>query len=110
MESKPIVDVIIPAFNEENAVGNVVTDIPKDIVREIIVVNNNSTDRTVSNAQNAGATVLDEPTKGYGNACLKGMEYVAAKEINVIIETYNISFELFFKKRLSLIFLLLSLL
>lgn len=81
MESKPIIDVIIPAFNEENAVGNVVTDIPKAIVREIIVVNNNSTDKTVTNAQNAGATVLDEPTKGYGNACLKGMEHVAAKEV-----------------------------
>ena len=78
---KPIIDIIIPAFNEENSVGNVVNDIPKELVREIIVVNNNSTDKTAINAQNAGATVLKESNMGYGNACLKGMEYVALKEI-----------------------------
>jgi len=81
MESKPIVDVIIPAFNEENSVGNVVNDIPKEWVREIIVVNNNSTDDTAINAKNAGALVLTEPNMGYGNACLKGMAHVANKEV-----------------------------
>jgi glycosyltransferase involved in cell wall biosynthesis len=80
MESKPIIDIIIPAFNEENSVGNVVNDIPKELVREIIVVNNNSTDDTAINAINAGATVLTEPNMGYGNACLKGMEHIANKE------------------------------
>ena len=80
MESKPIVDVIIPAFNEENAVGNVVRDIPKELVREIIVINNNSTDDTAIKAKNVGATVLEEKNMGYGNACLKGMDYVAQKE------------------------------
>ena len=80
MESKPIIDLIIPAFNEENSVGNVVRDIPKDLVREIIVVNNNSTDDTATNAKNAGATVLTEPIMGYGNACLKGMAHVAKKD------------------------------
>ena len=80
MESKPIIDVIIPAFNEENSVGNVVRDIPKDLVREIIVVNNNSTDDTATKAKNAGATVLTEPIMGYGNACLKGMAHVAKKD------------------------------
>lgn len=73
------VDVIIPAFNEENAVGKVVNDIPKELVREIIVVNNNSTDETVEKASAAGATVIDEPLKGYGNACLKGMDYIKNK-------------------------------
>ena len=53
MESRPIIDIIIPAFNEENSVGSVVHDIPKDLVREIIVVNNNSTDDTAINAINA---------------------------------------------------------
>ena len=77
----PIIDIIIPAFNEENAVGNVVKDIPKALVREIIVVNNNSTDKTAINAKNAGATVLSEKNMGYGNACLKGMKHVAEKEI-----------------------------
>lgn len=75
----PIVDVIIPAFNEENSVGKVIKDIPA-IVRDIIVVNNNSNDATASNATTAGATVLDEKFQGYGAACLKGMDYVAAKE------------------------------
>jgi glycosyltransferase involved in cell wall biosynthesis len=81
METKPIIDVIIPAFNEENSVGNVVHDIPKSLVREIIVINNNSTDKTATNAQAAGALVLEEKNMGYGNACLKGMEHIAQKEI-----------------------------
>ncbi len=69
--------VIIPAFNEENAVGKVVKEIPKNLVDEVIVVNNNSTDKTSEAAEKEGATVLFEATKGYGNACLKGMEYIA---------------------------------
>ncbi len=71
-----IIDVIIPAFNEEESVGLVVNDIPKDFVRDIIVVNNNSTDNTVESASKAGAIVIDEPRMGYGSACLKGMEKV----------------------------------
>lgn len=72
--------VIIPAYNEENAVGKVVNAIPKDWVREIVVVNNNSNDQTPVVAREAGATVLEQPLQGYGNACLKGLEYVGAKE------------------------------
>ncbi len=68
--------VIIPAFNEENAVGKVIHDIPKGIVDEIIVVNNNSTDKTAKSALKEGATVLFEAKKGYGNACLKGIAYL----------------------------------
>ena len=70
------IKVIIPAYNEQDSIANVIQDIPK-IVTEVIVVNNNSTDNTVKNAQNAGATVLTELNKGYGYACLKGMEYIA---------------------------------
>jgi glycosyltransferase involved in cell wall biosynthesis len=73
-----IIDIIIPAFNEENAVGHVIKDIPKQRIRHIIVVNNNSSDSTSQVAISAGAIVIDEPRKGYGFACLKGMEYVAA--------------------------------
>lgn len=68
--------VVIPAFNEENAVGKVIRDIPQNLVDEIIVVNNNSTDLTSEIAREAGATVLFEPKKGYGRACLKGMDYL----------------------------------
>ncbi len=74
----PDIRVIIPAFNEENAVGKVVADIPKNLVSEVIVVNNGSTDRTDTEAAKAGATVLHEHQKGYGNACLKGMAYCAS--------------------------------
>jgi glycosyltransferase involved in cell wall biosynthesis len=74
---KPIVDVIIPAFNEEQSIGSVVQDIPKGIVRHIIVCNNNSTDRTSAVAAQAGAVVVQQPQRGYGNACLAGMAYVA---------------------------------
>jgi glycosyltransferase involved in cell wall biosynthesis len=76
MINKQNIIVIIPAFNEENSVGKVIADIPKDIVNEVIVVNNNSNDLTSLNAFNAGATVVDEPNQGYGNACLKGLAYL----------------------------------
>ena len=70
--------VIIPAFNEEASIGKVIKEIP-EIVSEIIVVSNNSTDRTAEVAKNAGATVLFEANKGYGYACLKGMSYISEK-------------------------------
>ncbi len=73
----PIVKVIIPAFNEENGVGNVIRDIPAGLVDEVVVVNNASTDETERVASEAGATVLREKVKGYGRACLKGVDYIA---------------------------------
>lgn len=73
------IKVIIPAYNEEDSIGNVINDIP-DIVEEVIVVSNNSTDATEERAQAAGATVLSEPRKGYGYACLKGMNYVTQQK------------------------------
>lgn len=74
-----IIDVIIPAYNEQDSIGNVLRDIPKDLVREIIVCNNNSTDNTKAVALENGATVVDQPLKGYGNACLKGIAHISAK-------------------------------
>jgi glycosyltransferase involved in cell wall biosynthesis len=70
------IKVIIPAYNEGESIAKVIKDIPS-IVDEIIVVSNNSTDDTEQNAKNAGATVLTESRKGYGYACLKGMDYVS---------------------------------
>ncbi|PNQ75181.1 UDP-glucose--dolichyl-phosphate glucosyltransferase [Hanstruepera neustonica] len=72
----PSISVIIPAFNEADAITQVIKDIP-DTVHEVIVVSNGSTDNTEINAKRAGATVLTEPQKGYGHACLKGMDYLA---------------------------------
>ncbi|NJB83097.1 glycosyltransferase family 2 protein [Wenyingzhuangia aestuarii] len=74
--------VIIPAFNEEQSIANVVNDIPKNIVDTIIVVNNNSTDNTAKVATHAGANVLLESKMGYGYACLKGMEYIAQQNLH----------------------------
>ncbi len=52
---------------------------PWDMVREVIVCNNASTDNTACVARKGGATVVDQPRKGYGSACLKGMEYIRQK-------------------------------
>lgn len=79
MNSKPTIDVIIPAYNEEKSIPHVLNEIPKDLVREIIVCNNGSTDDTPIVAKANGATVLDQPLSGYGNACLKGIEYLKEK-------------------------------
>lgn len=72
-----VIKVIIPAYNEEDSIANVIGDVP-DIVSEVIVVNNNSSDTTFEVAKKAGATALTELNRGYGYACLKGMEYVAS--------------------------------
>lgn len=72
------IKVIIPAFNEADSIAHVINELPKT-VSEIIVVNNNSTDDTVKNAKAAGATVLTENKKGYGFACLHGLDYVTKK-------------------------------
>ncbi|SFD42846.1 Glycosyl transferase family 2 [Algibacter lectus] len=80
------IKVIIPAYNEADSITHVIKAIP-DIVNEVIVVSNNSTDDTEINARNAGATVLKETNKGYGYACLKGMEYIAnqTKKPDIIV-------------------------
>lgn len=75
---RPDIRVIIPAFNEQNAVGLVIEEIPGEWVSEIIVVDNGSQDQTFETAKAKGATALREDRKGYGQACLKGMAYLAS--------------------------------
>ncbi|PKV76221.1 glycosyltransferase family 2 protein [Pontibacter ramchanderi] len=75
----PRISVIIPAYNEEKSIAHVISDIPAELVQEVVVVDNNSSDSTPEVARAAGATVLHEPRPGYGNACLKGIAYFAAK-------------------------------
>ena len=84
--NKTIIKVIIPAYNEEASIGHVIKAIP-NIVSEVIVISNNSTDNTINVAKNAGATVLTENNKGYGYACLKGIDYVSkqATKPNIIV-------------------------
>ncbi len=68
-----VVSLIIPALNEEKSIGSVLQAIPKNLVGEIIVVDNGSTDRTVEFARQGGASVVTENARGYGAACLAGI-------------------------------------
>ena len=72
----PIIDVIIPAYNEERSIGKVIDDLPADMVRHVLVCDNNSTDTTGQVARKHGALVVHAPDKGYGNACLTGIKYL----------------------------------
>ena len=80
MNTPPIVDVIIPAFNEEKSIAKVIGDVPA-LVRLVVVANNNSTDRTAEVATAAGAQVVFEPQKGYGKACLTAMDWIKQQEV-----------------------------
>ncbi|MBT3647114.1 MAG: glycosyltransferase [Flavobacteriales bacterium] len=73
-------DVIIPALNEEASISKVIHDVPGNLVRNIVVVDNGSSDNTSANAEAAGAIVLREDQKGYGAACLKGLTHLDALE------------------------------
>lgn len=71
-KDKPFISVVIPALNEQDAIGGVVLAVPRDLVDEVIVVDNGSTDGTASVATEAGARVVREPVPGYGRACFAG--------------------------------------
>ncbi len=71
-----IIDIIIPAFNEEKAIANVLQAIPATWVRHIFVCDNASTDNTAKVAKENGAIVVSAPQKGYGNACLRGLAHI----------------------------------
>ncbi len=75
---KPYVSVIIAALNEEEAIGKVINDVPRQIADEIIVVDNGSTDRTAEVAAAAGARVVTEPQRGYGRAFRAGLRSLSA--------------------------------
>ena len=70
------ITVVIPAFNEAQAIGDVVRAVPGDGGHDIIVVDNDSTDDTAKQAALAGARVIHESRRGYGSACLAGAKAV----------------------------------
>ena len=67
--------VIIPAYNEQESIAQVVKDFSIEPVDEILVVDNNSTDRTVQIARKLNAKVVSEPAQGYGNALKRGLNH-----------------------------------
>jgi glycosyltransferase involved in cell wall biosynthesis len=73
-----VVDVIIPALDEERSIGKVLGELPCGRVRRVVVVDNGSTDRTAERAEAGGAIVVPEPRRGYGRACLAGIRYLAS--------------------------------
>jgi len=75
-----IVDVIIPALDEAETLPLVLREVPRDRVRDVYVVDNGSTDDTARRAIAAGARLLEEPVRGYGAACLRGVRHVASIE------------------------------
>ncbi|CCQ91704.1 Dolichol phosphate mannosyltransferase or dolichol phosphate beta glucosyltrandferase [Nitrospina gracilis 3/211] len=80
------ISVILPAFNEEQSIGLVLDDLPQDRLHQIIVVDNASTDATAEVARQHGATVVSEPRRGYGSACLKGIATLDHPDIVVFLD------------------------
>jgi len=76
------VSVVIPALNEAESIAAVVRELPWQLIRECIVVDNGSTDATVANAQAAGARVISLTQRGYGRACAAG---AAAAEGDIVV-------------------------
>ncbi len=79
------VAIIIPALNEEEAIGQLLTEIPPDRARWLLVVDNGSTDRTAQVARAAGAQVVSEPQRGYGRACWSGALQAAQLGATILI-------------------------
>ena len=84
--SAPKISVIIPAFNEEESIGLVIKSLPQKKIKEVIVVDNGSTDKTAYIAKEHGARVVDEAYRGYGAACLKGVSELNEPEIVVFLD------------------------
>ena len=81
----PSISVVIPALNEEAAIGAVVASLPP-IVSTIVVADNGSTDGTAERARAAGAVVVAEPRRGYGRACLAGLRAIGSPEVVVFLD------------------------
>lgn len=83
--SAPTISLIIPALNEAACLPALLAEVPRDLLYEIIVVDNGSTDETAAVARTAGARVVSEPQRGYGAACAAGVA-AATGEILVFMD------------------------
>ena len=86
MRSAVKISVIIPAFNEELAISEVVRAVPIDRIHDIVVVDNGSTDDTARQASLAGARVVHQSRPGYGSACLAGANAAAGADVLVFLD------------------------
>ena len=86
MPESPRISVIIPVFNEQDAIKKVIGDIPDDLPAEIIVVDNGSTDQTAQLARAMGARTVREDKRGYGSACLAGIAATQRPDIVVFLD------------------------
>lgn len=84
-KAQPRIAVLIPALNEETTLARVLADLPKELVEEVVVVDNGSSDQTPAVARAAGATVLYESRRGYGWACLAGIEYLKTQSPDILV-------------------------
>ncbi len=82
---RPTIDVVIPALDEEQALPNVLAEIPRPPVRRIVVADNGSTDRTADVARDAGAEVVFEPERGYGAACLRALDHLVPDPPTIVV-------------------------
>jgi hypothetical protein len=80
-----IVDVVIPALNEADALPKVLEAIPRDAVRRIVVADNGSTDGTAEVATRLGARVVIEPARGYGAACQRALAHLESDPPDVVV-------------------------
>ena len=83
---KQRISVIIPALNEEQSIGFVLRAIPAELASQVIVVDNGSQDATARIARSHGAKVVREPRKGYGRACLKGLQCLDGADVVVFLD------------------------
>jgi glycosyltransferase involved in cell wall biosynthesis len=86
MHASPKIAVVIPVFNEQEAIQNVLSDIPRRLDADVVVVDNGSTDRTVDLARQMGARIVHERRRGYGWACLAGIDALETPDIVVFLD------------------------
>jgi glycosyltransferase involved in cell wall biosynthesis len=82
----PRVVAIVPALDEEAAIARLLPEFPRDVVAEVIVVDNGSRDGTAAVARQGGARVVAEPRRGYGRACLAGLRATQTADVVVYLD------------------------
>lgn len=82
--SEAVIDVVVPALNEERSLPRVLRDLPDEWIRRVVVVDNGSTDATAQRAASNGAEVVEEPRRGYGSACLAGLDHLSSNPPEIV--------------------------